>query len=218
MISNFKLRFGRVPGAAGDSITATPVTVFVGPNNSGKSRVLAEIEQYCRSGNRNAAAAVLDSVEFGALDIGTAEAAIAALKQPLNPGESLQPDHVMLGSRYTRQQVPLSGLLENLQRPSANHRIFCQWFLVHNTLMLNGPNRIGLVNQQTAGDLQQLPQSSFQALFRDDRRRHEVRRIIFEAFSSYFVLDPTTWVSFAPACLQHLRPATWRNAACTRKQ
>ena len=57
--------------------------------------------------------------------------------------------------------------------------------------MLDGSSRIGLVGQQSAGDLQRPPQSSFHVLFRDDAKRHEVRRIVFDAFGRHFVLDPT---------------------------
>jgi hypothetical protein len=63
--------------------------------------------------------------------------------------------------------------------------------LQYNTLILDGQSRIGLVNPQGAGDLQQAAQSSFQVLFRDDVRRTEVRRIISDAFGQYVVIDPT---------------------------
>lgn len=191
MITTLRLKFGRSPGAAADTIAVSPVTVFVGPNNSGKSRMLAEIEQYCRSGTKNAAAAILDEITFSSFSSDAAVKAIEPLRQSPNPGEMLQVDHVMLGSRYNRQQVPLAALLQRLQEPSGDPRSFCQWFLLHSTLMLNGQNRIALVNQQGAGDMQQIPQSSFQSLFREDAKRHEVRRIIFEAFGVHFVLDPT---------------------------
>ncbi len=64
MISSFKLRFGRTPSAPAEQIAVTPVTVFVGPNNSGKSRVLSEIEHYCRTGNQNANALLLSELNF----------------------------------------------------------------------------------------------------------------------------------------------------------
>jgi len=47
------------------------------------------------------------------------------------------------------------------------------------------------VNDQAAGDLLRPAQSSLQVLFRDDAKRHEVRRIVFEAFGLHFVVDPT---------------------------
>lgn len=192
MISSFQLRFGRAPGVPASPIDTTPVTVFVGPNNSGKSKVLAEIEQYCRNGQKDASAVILDDLTFAGLPEDKALQAIDHLKQPPNPGESVHVDHIFVGSKYGRQQVHFSSLTQFVQNPSANLHAFCQWFFRHSTLILDGRSRINLVNQQGAGDLQQAPQSSFQVLFRDDAKRHEVRRIVFEAFGSHFVIDPTS--------------------------
>jgi predicted ATPase len=169
----------------------SPVTVFVGPNNSGKSKVLAEIERFCRSGQIDATSVILDRLSFAGLSQEKSLQAIEHLKQPPNRGEALRPEHIFIGSRYGRQQVHAATVASVVQNPSQNLHVFCQWFLTHSTLMLNGPNRISLVNQQGAGDLQPPPQSSFQVLFRDDAKRGEVRRIVEEAFGSYFVLDPT---------------------------
>jgi len=191
MISSFKLKFGRVPGAAGESIAATPVTVFVGPNNSGKSRVLAEIEGYCRSGHKDGSSVILEDLSFAGYDENRAQQAIERIRQPPNQGESLHVDHLFVGSRYGRSQVPLAQLTQFIQRPTDNISAFCQWFLTHNTLILDGRSRINLVNQQAAGDLQRPPQSSLQVLFRDDAKRYEVRRMVSEAFGTYFVIDPT---------------------------
>jgi ABC-type enterochelin transport system ATPase subunit len=53
MIKDIKLKFGRAVGLEAVTIEATPITVFVGPNNSGKSIILSEIQQFCGNGNRN---------------------------------------------------------------------------------------------------------------------------------------------------------------------
>ena len=192
MISKFRLKFGRDPGTEAPPISATPITVFVGPNNSGKSKILSEIAEFCRSGHKNATAVILEELEFAGLAPERTTQAIDHLKQSPNPGESLQIDHVIIGSRNSRQQLHLPSLMQFVQNPTANLQAFCQWFLTHSTLMLDGRNRINLVSQQPAGDLQQPPQSSFQVLFGDDAKRREVRRIVSEAFGYYFVLDPTS--------------------------
>jgi AAA domain, putative AbiEii toxin, Type IV TA system len=191
MISKFLLKFGMAPGIPAEEIPTTPVTVFVGPNNSGKSKILSEIEQYCRSGQKNANSLILDDLTFSGLSEEKALNAIEHIKQQPNQGEALNVDHVLVGSRYGRQQVPFESLSQCIQNPSTNLSAFCQWFLTHSTLLLDGRNRINLVSQQAAGDLQQAPQSSFQVLFRDDVKRNEVRRIVLEAFGSFFVIDPT---------------------------
>jgi predicted ATPase len=173
-------------------INTTPVTVFVGPNNSGKSKVLSEIEQYCRNGLKDTTSLILDDLTFAGLSEEEALEAIDRLTQHPNPGESVQVDHIFVGSKYGRQQVLFNNLVQFIRNPSANISAFCQWFFRHSTLILDGRSRINLVNQQGAGDLQQTPQSSFQVLFRDDLKRQEVRRIVFEAFGSHFVIDPTS--------------------------
>lgn len=191
MISNFRLKFGRIPGVDCEEVNATPVTVFVGPNNSGKSKVLSEIEQFCRRGQADGSAVILDNITFMGLDDEGANQAIEHLKQPPNQGEALNVGHVFLGSRYGRDQVPLQDLKQYIQNPMSNPSAFCQWYLKHSTLILDGRSRINLANQQAAGDLQQPAQSSFQVLLRDDAKRHEVRRIVSEAFGVHFVIDPT---------------------------
>ena len=192
MISSFQLKFGRSPGATGESIAVTPITVFVGPNNSGKSRILREIERYCRSGQKDANDLLLADMEFSGLDPESASQSIERIRQPPHPGESQNVDHIFVGSRYGRQQVHVGSLTQFVQAPATNISAFCSWYLKHLTLMLDGSSRIGLVNQQGAGDLQRPPESSFQVLFRNDATRHEVRRIVFDAFGRHFVLDPTS--------------------------
>lgn len=191
MILNFRLKFGRVPGSQAEEIIATPVTVFVGPNNSGKSRVLSEIEQYCRTGQKNANAVILENLDFCGLDAESADISINRVRQPPNPGEAQGVGQVFIGSRYGRVQVPQVDLKNYVQNPMINPSAFCQWYLTHSTLILDGRNRINLVNDQPAGDLQRAPQSSFQLLFREDTKRYEVRRMVREAFGTHFVLDPT---------------------------
>lgn len=190
MITTLKLRFGRAPGIAAQDIATTPMTVFVGPNNSGKSVVLREIERYCRSGQQ-VHNLVFGSAAFTPLSGSAASAAVDNLTQAPNPGESVQIDHVLIGSRYGRQHVHRPQLLQLLENPGGNPQAFTQWFLTHSTMRLDGQSRIGLMGEQPAGDLQRAPQTSFQVLFRDDVKRQEVRRIVADAFGMFFVIDPT---------------------------
>lgn len=191
MISILRLKFGTALGIPSIPVNTTPVTVFVGPNNSGKSKLLTEIEQYCRTGQKNSSMMILEDLEFSGLESDKAQEAIDHIKQNPKPGETVNIGNIFVGSRYSRLQVSLSSLKNFIQNPKGNISAFCQWFLTHNTLMLDGKSRINLVNQQVAGDLQQDPQNSLQALFRDDKKRYEVRRIIEEAFGAYFIIDPT---------------------------
>lgn len=191
MIKNISLKFGRVPGADTESFQTTPITVFVGPNNSGKSKVLREINRYCSNGQRESSDVIIERIEFENFSDESADERIQRVTLPRKIGEALNPDHVIIGKRGTRNQVQRDRLLQALQDPNGQSRNFCPWYLAFNTLILDGKNRINLINQQSAGDLQHDPQSSFQVLFRDNVRRSEVRRIIHDAFNLFFTIDPT---------------------------
>jgi ABC-type cobalamin/Fe3+-siderophores transport system ATPase subunit len=191
MIKNITLKFGRVPGAEAESFQTTPITVFVGPNNSGKSKVLREINRYCSNGQRDIGDVIIGRIEFENF---SAEGAVDRIQQvtlPRKAGEALNPDHVIIGKKGTRHNVPRDRLIQALQDPNTQARYFCPWYLAFNTLILDGTSRINLIKEQPAGDLQQDPHSSFQVLFRDNNRRAEVRRIIHDAFSLFFTIDPT---------------------------
>jgi ABC-type cobalamin/Fe3+-siderophores transport system ATPase subunit len=191
MISSFRLKFGRTPGSAGVDLPTTPITVFVGPNNSGKSRVLSEIGKFCQSGITDAGALVFDALSFTGFSETEIDQSIERIRQAPTQHESLSVGDIIVGGRQGRVHLPLNELSRFMRAPQDNVAAFCQWYLKHSTLILDGTNRIGLVNNQQAGDLQLAPQTSFQVLFRDDAKRKEVRRIVSEAFGTYFVLDPT---------------------------
>jgi ABC-type cobalamin/Fe3+-siderophores transport system ATPase subunit len=191
MIKSLKLRFGKAPALPPQTIDATSVTVFVGPNNSGKSKILQEIFRYVTSGQQNTNDVILDAISFEPFARTVAEDRIAAVTLRPNFGETVLPDHVLVGRKGVRNSVPRERLVQALTNPDAEPNVLCNWYLSFNTLILDGKSRIGLVQQQQAGDLQGPAQTSFQALFRDDVRRSELRRIIHEAFGIHLVIDPT---------------------------
>lgn len=120
-----------------------------------------------------------------------AEEALKHVTLVPNRSESLSPENVIVGKKDQRLNVPRKSLLDALSDPNAHSNRFCSWYLSYNTLILGGANRIALVNQQPAGDLQQPSHTSFQFLFRNNSKRSEVRRIIHDAFGLYFTIDPT---------------------------
>lgn len=192
MISELVLRSGSAPGVGPAPIPTTPVTVFVGPNNSGKSKVLAEIQRFSMEGITSASDVILDKLIFQGLAGSAADEVLVSLSVSTNPNETLHPGHVILQSHQGgRTQVPQDRLLSLIQNPNTEPQTFAPWFLRHLILKLDGPNRVALINAQGAGDLQRRPENSLQTLFGNEEKRREVRRILFEAFSSYFVIDPT---------------------------
>lgn len=192
MIETLRLRFGRASGLSAVAIDASAVTVFVGPNNSGKSKALREIHQYCSSGNKNVNDVIIEDIVFSGLSPEEAEEKVRNVTLKPHANEAMQPGHVFVGKKGTRHNLPRTRLLEALQNPNTTPSHFCQWYLAYNTLILDGKNRINLVNDQKAGDLQQTPSTSLQTLLRDDNKRNEIRRIVHDAFDRHFVIDPTS--------------------------
>lgn len=191
MIKNIKLKFGRAEGLPQETVEAMPITVFVGPNNSGKSKILSEIQQFCSDGSRNVNNLIVDSIELEAISEKLIKEKIKSVTLKPNPGEVQQPDHIFVGKQGQRQQVDSNAFLNAFKNPNENPLFICSWYLSYNTLILNGSNRINLINQQSGGNLQQPAQSSFQVLFRDNDKRKEVSRIIHDAFGKHLVIDPT---------------------------
>lgn len=191
MIKTINFKFGSAPNLEHASIVATPVTVFVGPNNSGKSKVLEEIFQYSNSGQKNTNSLIIEDLEFEDLGIDIASQEIEAITLKPDIGEAVPQGHLIVGKKQHRDMVPAQHLLSALQAPNSNTVRFCQWYLKSNITILDGKNRINLINEQNAGDFLQSAQTSFQTLFRVDEKRKEVRRILHDAFGMYFVIDPT---------------------------
>lgn len=192
MIKKIKLKFGRSRGSKQEIIDVTPVTVFVGPNNSGKSQVLSEINNYCSHGHGDRSDVIVEYIEFATqFNEEEAECEIPNLEVEPRENESVHPAKVLISGGGIRYQVQPQQLANILANPNGNPEQFCKWYLASETLMLDGKGRIDLVGEQPGGDLQKSPQSSFQVLFREDDARLEVRRIIKDAFAKYFVLDAT---------------------------
>ena len=98
MIKKLHLKFGRAPGLPPVTIDTTPVTVFVGPNNSGKSKVLAELARYCVEGNINVTDVIVEKIDFESFSIESAENHITRVTLPPLPNETLKPDHLFVGT------------------------------------------------------------------------------------------------------------------------
>lgn len=191
MIKSFRLKFGRAAGIPPEAMQTTPVTVFVGPNNSGKSVVLREIARYCVGGQRSAGDVIVDQIEFTSSSQQVAEGRMASVTLVPERGETLAPENVIFGMRVHRGHVNRASLLRALQEPNADPGTFCRCYLGYHLLTLDGTSRIGLVNDQQAGDLQGQAKTSLQVLFKNNEKRAEVRRIVHDAFNLFFVIDPT---------------------------
>jgi predicted ATPase len=214
MIDKITLKSSSSAGKPNLEITLTPITVFVGPNNSGKSRILIEIENACRNNNFDNNNKILGSVTYTGLTKTEIDDEIERIIQEPTFDERLDVGHILLGkvnaqnNSAIRVQVDKNYLITEAQNPN-NTRHYYSTFLGIYTLRLDGTNRLNLLNEQKAGDLQKTPANHLSHLFLDNTLRKEVRRIIYEAFEKYYVIDPTN-IGFLRVRLSNVEPKTER--------
>ena len=89
-----------------------------------------------------------------------------------------------------RAQVNKEGLVQEAQNPNQRQGHYASFLGIY-TVRLDGTNRLNLLNEQEAGDLQTTPNNHLAHLFINNDLRQEVRRIVHDAFKKYFVIDPT---------------------------
>jgi predicted ATPase len=82
MITRIKLKSGSSVTSPFLEFDLTPITVFVGPNNSGKSKVLMEIEEDSHMSNSNVPKLVLDEVTYMAMSEADITEDLRRLKEP----------------------------------------------------------------------------------------------------------------------------------------
>lgn len=169
------------------------ITVFVGPNNSGKSLVLKEIEaafmQHPFPGNTQ----ILRDYEVKWY---TPEEIIYALAK----FELHQDTPPPLGQKTIGRINPNGGreginIATNAIAHYATRKEDKHWwatqFLRWGVLRLDGRSRFNLTNDQPGGDLLSAPQNVLAHLFQDDAARTKVRELVKDAFGLTFTIDPT---------------------------
>lgn len=191
MIKDIKIQFGAHPESEKLLLETTPVTIFVGPNNSGKSKLLTEIQQYCNSGTKNHTFNLIDDISFSELTEDQQTEEIQKHTLAPNNNERINQGNVLFGDGRRRNQVGENLPKQILSTPNRQKQNFCKYYLSFKTLKLDALNRISLINEQPLGDMQNSPSNNLAILFNDDEKRLEARRIIKDAFELYFVLDPT---------------------------
>lgn len=196
MIDKITIKFGSSPSNPNLEIDVTPITVFVGPNNSGKSKVLREIENYSRNSISQSSDVIISEILFAPYSKDDIEKEISEIEQIPNSGENVGTGSIIIGKVGAQENAPQrihvekEILLREAQSPVGRLWAYNK-FLTLYTLRLDGTNRLNLLREQEAGDLQKTSQNHISHLFLNNSLREEVRRIVFEAFGKYYVIDPT---------------------------
>lgn len=186
LITSLKLKFGSSEGQEGLEFVPTPVTIFVGPNNSGKSKVISEILGKCKWSRSDSSDVILKQIMFREFSSEEAEKIIEE-----QDGKPFQSDN-----RYRYEAQNFSPLhwaecagsdLLNAFNTGNNWGLFSQYYL--KPIFLGGENRLSLLKSQKRGDLLAFPITIFQKLFRENDLREEYRHKIYDALAIYPLLD-----------------------------
>jgi hypothetical protein len=187
MLSSIAFKFGTAQGQAPLVLQTPPsVTIFVGPNNSGKSQALREIGSFFFTGQSEGK--IISSIAFTSFTEPEAQAELAAMIDEPRLGEMLPPDHVMIKWSRGRAQTHVPSFIKLLTNPISNPQAYASYYAGKYILTLDGPSRIQLLSAQSRGDLK-YPDSVFARLLMDDKRRTDLRRLIQEATGLTLVLD-----------------------------
>jgi len=190
MITHLHLKNGSSPRQPKLTIeTPSSITIFVGPNNAGKSQALRELFNFCFSGPLNAAGnVVVDGLTFSPGDPVTIRAEFEAMKLPPNPGEATYPGHTFIKADGQRLMVPEENYIRAPTAPNQYTHEFAGWYLRYFVLNQDGASRLGLGGAQKRGDLKS-PTSELARLLTNDEKRSALRKIILDAFGLYFAID-----------------------------
>jgi hypothetical protein len=199
-LSKLKFHAGSQAGKPRLEIDLGTVLILVGPNNSGKSLGLRELEDWCFG--RDVARKVIDSIEVEwPEDPVVVESLLRRLECPPPQGQfpivgqfwiehnTFRQDQATILHQLRVDQVKSSVLQKNLS-------LLRTWLSACYTIRLDGRTRFLLTDPKATGDLQLNPKNHLWALFADDDARARVRKLTEDAFGLYFVIDPTAMQIF----------------------
>ncbi|HAU2042536.1 TPA: ATP-binding protein, partial [Legionella pneumophila] len=172
------------------------ITIFVGPNNSGKSLVLREIEKYSTNGKQTTHK-IIENIEYEFPGDDEFDQLIERMTVPVKDNESLGDGHVKYGrfnsaSGFKEFNINLASLKS---WKNQNQQNFMSYYVSMFVSRFGGKERFHLIQKQPFADLKSPPGNSLTSLFQNDEKRKKVSDLIFEAFKKYFVIDPTSMSS-----------------------
>ena len=182
MIKRVKLKSGPSQEEPGVSFSGRGLTVFVGPNNSGKSLLLRELYERIEEGNRNSARhKILDRLEPCQFSADEIRALLESKRSPVQP----EPDkdiHVFRSTPFGKSfglQFDLEKTAQAWSTSPEEDTILTRLVRLF-TIALDGATRLNLVEEASLESLQRPPQNHLAALLRDDKTEsslaeHDVR-------------------------------------------
>lgn len=192
MLKSITLRFDHPPHPI--IIEGSGITVFVGPNSSGKSLALRELQEFLDRDDRSDNTCIISDIEpmwpreadfireFTLLEKPTS--------QPI-PSNQVNIGYFSSNGNLSTAGIPFARLLESVRAKGDKHvffRLFARYFLTR----LDGRTRFYLLDERPQGDLLEYPTNILAKILVDDIVRENVRKLVHDAFGLYLVVDPTS--------------------------
>lgn len=174
-------------------LPAPGITVFVGPNNSGKSLLLREIELALSVHPFPGGVHILRDYEITWPSLQDVEAMIRRSEKYRQPNQA--EDKVSMGRMNPNGGAEIGTLHRSNLLTRATEKSDKHWWATQvlrwGMLRLDGRSRFNLTNDQGGGDLMGPAQNVLAHLFQDDEARGKVRGLLLDAFGLYFSIDAT---------------------------
>ncbi|WP_136682518.1 AAA family ATPase [Falsirhodobacter xinxiangensis] len=193
-VTSYLLRFTETEDV---QVDASGITIFVGPNNSGKSLALREMKSQYFYEQTNTLVAALVHADVTRTEI---ERALAQYTIEVPQDEFLPDDHIRLGN------FDSSGLLQtrNVHRDSlynvadgdGSAEYFNKEVLSLGVSLLDGRSRFSLIVARDAGDIDKPPTNMLSFLFSNDGARREVQKVVRDCLGVNLIVDATSLGQF----------------------
>lgn len=167
LINKIALKFGAGEGLEALNLQPSGITLFVGPNNSGKSLVLREIEKICATHNK-ASNLIVSDIEFSFPQKDEVLKDLSSKKTEPKKEENVPDGSIVVHRINTyqglkqREIVPLNQVGSWVE--SKNIGALARYYISLLTVRLDGATRTTLLNPANRGDLLASPTNILTAL------------------------------------------------------
>lgn len=189
MLDQIELTAGARPGSPPTKFSPDTMTIFVGPNNSGKSLALQELETVVVNSGFVQPLRIVSSVHFAA---DTPED-IDAVREAYRGASIVRTS----GGSYLRAVHPFEDFIfdipldPSVALPVAGPVDGLRGIARLMTARLDGATRLRLLDDRPAHDLLHAQNHLLGQLFTNTTVRHRISAITVDAFGLHFVIDPT---------------------------